>query len=150
MEGKEFAAPTEPVVNVQKAKEFQPHVMPVLKGTVVDFLNSDAFAHNVFSPDEAADEMDLGSWRQGEKRSHTFDKLGEAVILCNLHPEMEGWILTVPTPYFAVTDENGDYTIENIPEGSYTLKTWHKKLKSSTSEVTVTGDPAKVDFIIKK
>ncbi len=151
IDGQEFQAPAESLLSNQLVKEFIPHVLPVLKGTTVEFLNSDAFAHNVFSPDEAADEMDLGSWGQGEKRAHTFDKLGEAVILCNLHPEMEGWIVVLPTPYFAVTDENGDYTIENVPEGVYTLKTWHKKLKSAQSEVTVASSPiSKVDFTIKK
>ncbi len=151
IEGKEFDPSVEPVLSNQLAKEFVPHVLPILKGTTVDFLNSDAFTHNVFSPDEAADEFNLGSWGQGEKRAYTFSKLGEAVILCNLHPEMEGWIVVLPTPYFAVTDENGDYTIENVPEGTYTLKTWHKKLRPSQSEVTVSSsDTSKIDFTIKK
>lgn len=149
--GKEFSPPAQPVVMDQKGKEFFPHVLPVLKGTTVEFLNDDPFAHNVFSPDEAADAVNLGSWGQGEKKSHVFNKLGEAVMLCNLHPEMEGWIVVLPTPYFAVTDANGDYAIDNVPEGTYTLKTWHQKLAPSQSEVTVaSGGPAKVDFTLKK
>lgn len=150
IEGKDFPAPKEPVLCDQRGKEFVPHVLPVLKETTVDFLNSDAFLHNVFSPDEAADEFNLGSWGQGEKRSFTFNKLGEAVVLCNLHPEMEGWIVVLPTPYFAVTDENGDYAIENVPEGTHTLKTWHKKLSSSQVEVTVVfSGETNIDFTLK-
>ncbi|MBI5150289.1 MAG: carboxypeptidase regulatory-like domain-containing protein [Candidatus Omnitrophica bacterium] len=149
--GKEFPAATQPVSMDQQGKEFIPHVLPILKGTTVEFLNNDSFAHNIFSPDKAADEMNLGSWGQGEKRTHVFNKLGEAVMLCNLHPEMEGWIVVLPTPYFAVTDTNGDYAIDNVPEGTYTLKTWHQKLAPSQSEVTVaSGDTAKVDFTLKK
>ena len=149
--GKEFTPPAEPALDDQKGKEFVPHVLPILKGTTVEFLNSDPFAHNVFSPDEAADEINLGSWGQGEKKSHVFNKLGEAVMLCNLHPEMEGWVVVLPTPYFAVTDDAGNYTIENVPDGSYTLKTWHEKLKSSTSDVAVSsGAAAKVDFTLHK
>ncbi|MBI5023739.1 MAG: carboxypeptidase regulatory-like domain-containing protein [Candidatus Omnitrophica bacterium] len=149
--GKEFSPSAQPVVMDQKGKEFIPHVLPVLKGTTVEFLNDDPFAHNVFSPDEAADAVNLGSWGQGEKKPHTFNKLGEAVMLCNLHPEMEGWIVVLPTPYFAVTDANGDYAIDNVPEGTYTLKTWHQKLAPSQSEATVvSGGTAKVDFTLKK
>ena len=64
---------------------------------------------------------------------------------------MEAWIIVLSNPYFAVTDETGSYTIENVPTGSYTLKTWHKKRKSSQSEVTVASSgTSKVDFTIKK
>jgi hypothetical protein len=64
---------------------------------------------------------------------------------------MEGWIVIFPTPYFAVTDENGNYTIKDVPEGTYTLKTWHKKLAPSQSEaVVISSEEAKVDFILKK
>lgn len=151
IEGKDFPPPKDPVLNDQKGKEFVPHVLPIIQGTTVDFLNSDPFLHNVFSPDEVADEFNLGSWGQGEKRSYIFNKLGEAVILCNLHPEMEGWIVVLPTPYFAVTDENGNYTIENVPEGTYTLKTWHKKLGLAQAEVTVTANAeSTADFTLKR
>ncbi len=149
--GKEFPAPAQPAVMDQKGKEFIPHVLPILKGTTVEFLNDDPFVHNVFSPDEVADAVNLGSWGQGEKKSHTFNKLGNAVMLCNLHPEMEGWIVVLPTSYFAVTDEKGDYTIKDVPDGKYTLKTWHQKLASSQSEAVVaSGGAAKADFTLTK
>ncbi len=148
--GKEFS-PSAPAVMSQKAKEFIPHVLPVLKGTTVDFLNEDPFMHNVFSPDDVADAVNLGSWGQGQKKSHTFNKLGNAVMLCNMHPEMEGWIVVLPTPYFAVTDEKGDYTIKDVPDGKYTLKTWHQKLGPSQSDVVIASNGAcKVDFTLTK
>lgn len=150
IEGKDFPAPAEHVLMDQAGKVFVPHVLPVLKGTTVDFRNSDPFVHNVFSPDEAADEFNLGSWGQGEKRSYTFNKLGEAVMLCDLHPEMEGWIVILPTPYFAVTDAEGNYKIADVPEGTYTLKTWHKKMASAAADVTVSPDVSTVDFTLKK
>ena len=149
--GKEFSPPAQPVTMDQKGKEFIPHVLPILKGTTVEFLNDDPFVHNVFSPDEVADAVNLGSWGQGEKKSHTFNKLGNAVMLCNLHPEMEGWIVVLPTPYFAVTDEKGDYTIKDVSNGKYMLKTWHKKLAPSQSEAVVASDGVtKVDFTLTK
>ena len=149
--GKEFPAPNQAVVMDQKGKEFVPHVLPILKGTTVEFLNDDPFVHNVFSPDDVADAVNLGSWGQGAKKSHTFNKLGNAVMLCNLHPEMEGWVVVLPTPYFAVTDEKGDYTIKDVPGGQYTLKTWHKKLDPSQWEAVVTSvGSVKVDFTLAK
>lgn len=151
MSGQEFSPPAEHALMDQSGKEFVPHVLPVLKGTTVDFQNSDPFKHNVFSPDEVADEFNLGSWGQGEKRSYTFHKTGEAVMLCDLHPEMEGWIVVVPTPYFAVTDGNGTYAIKDVPAGAYTLKTWHKKLKPAEAQVTVPeSGESNADFTLKK
>ncbi len=148
--GKEFSAPADPAVMSQKGKEFIPHVLAVLKGTTVDFLNEDPFMHNVFSPDDVADAVNLGSWGQGQKKAHTFNKLGNAVMLCNMHPEMEGWIVVLPTPYFAVTDEKGDYTIKDVPDGKYTLKTWHQKLGAAQSDVAVANGTAKADFTLAK
>jgi plastocyanin len=137
IEGKTFPAPTEPVVMDQKGKVFLPKVLPVLVGTTVDFLNSDAFAHNVFTPDKCADKFNLGSWPTGEARSHTFEKPCAAVMLCNVHPEMVGYVVAVETPYFAVTKEDGSYTISGVPDGSYTVSVWHERLKKQSQEVQV-------------
>jgi len=69
---KTFPAPTEHVVVDQKNMLFTPRVLPVLVGTTVDFLNSDAVAHNVFSPDKCAEKFNLGSWPTGQSRSYTL------------------------------------------------------------------------------
>ncbi len=137
--GKTFPAPAEHALMDQKDIQFQPHVLPVLVGTTVDFLNSDALLHNVFTPDKCADRFNLGSWPQGHKKSYTFKKPCNATLLCNVHPEMEGFILALPTPYFAVTDASGAYTIKGVPDGTYTVKVWHPKLKGVSQQVTVSG-----------
>jgi len=137
--GKSFPAPAAHALMDQKDLQFQPHVLPVLVGTTVDFLNSDAVLHNVFSPDKCADRFNLGSWPQGHKKSYTFKKPCIAALLCNVHPEMEGFILALPTPYFAVTDASGAYDIKGVPDGAYTVKVWHPKLKSVSQQVTVSG-----------
>lgn len=149
IEGKTFPAPAEPVVMDQKGKVFLPKVLPVLVGTTVDFLNSDAFAHNVFTPDKCADKFDLGSWPTGEKRSHTFDKPCAAVMLCNVHPEMVGYVVAVETPYFAVTNEDGSYTISSLPDGTYTVTVWHERLKTQSQEIQIKGS-ATADFTLKR
>jgi plastocyanin len=140
IEGKTFPAPAEPVVMDQKGKVFLPKVLPVLVGT---------FAHNVFTPDKCADKFDLGSWPTGETRSHTFDKPCAAVMLCNVHPEMVGYVVAVETPYFAVTKEDGSYTIADVPDGTYTVSVWHERLKKQSQEVQVKGSTT-ADFTLKR
>jgi plastocyanin len=147
--GKTFPAPSEPAEMDQTDLTFSPHVLPVLVGTTVDFHNSDSVAHNVFTVDQCADMFDLGTWPQGESRSHTFDQPCAAVILCNVHPEMEAYVVAVPTPYFAVTGADGSYTIDGVPDGSYTVKAWHSGMKEASQAVSVAGE-AQADFVLKK
>ncbi len=149
---KSFPAPKEHPVMDQKGLKFHPHVLPVLTGTTVDFLNSDDVLHNVFSPDACADKMNLGTWPKGQKRSFTFKNAGcQAVLLCNVHPEMEAFVVVCETPWFAVTGDDGSYEIKDVPPGKYTLKIWHAKDKGQpvTVEVPEKGE-AKVNFDIHR
>ena len=147
--GKVFPPPAAPVLLDQKNMVFVPHVLPVVVGTTVDFQNSDAVLHNVFSPDKCADKFNLGSWPQGQKKSYTFKQPCAATILCNVHPEMEAFVVSVPTPYFAVTEKSGAYDIKNVPDGTYTVKVWHPKLKETSRQVTVNGVTT-ADFELSK
>lgn len=147
--GKTFAAPAVHVRMDQKNMQFMPHVLPVLVGTTVDFLNSDSVLHNVFSPDACADRMNLGTWPQGQTKSFTFKKECFAVLLCKVHPEMEGFVAVLPTTYFAVTSPNGSYEIKDVPDGTYTVKVWHPKLKATEKSVAVKGSTV-ADFAIAK
>jgi plastocyanin len=148
IDGKTFTPPTDPVVMDQKGKEFIPKVLPVLVGTRVDFLNSDPFNHNVFSPDKCADKFNLGTWPTGETKSFTFVKPCEAVMLCNVHPEMVAYIIALETPYFGVTDEEGNFSIPDLPDGTYTVSVWHEELDKQSQSVSVSG-PSKADFTLK-
>ena len=154
IQGKTFPAPTEHPVMDQKGLLFQPHIMVVQQGTTVDFLNSDKVAHNVFWPSimqgsKKLPGKNLGTWPQGEKRPFKFDQAGAAALLCNVHPEMAGYIVVSPTPYFAKTDKSGEYKIENVPDGQYNVIAWHEGAKNSTKAVTVSGD-TKADFTLSK
>jgi plastocyanin len=135
--GKIFMPPAEHAIMDQRNLKFIPHVLPVLVGTTVDFLNSDKVLHNVFTPDKCADKFNLGTWSRNEIRSYTFTRPCVVTILCNVHPEMEAYIIVLETPYFAVTDENGNFVIKNVPPGRYTLKVWHEKLKARGKRVVV-------------
>jgi len=150
--GKAFPAPTQSPVIDQKGLLFQPHITAVQVGTTVEFLNSDSVAHNVFWTSVGGNKKlghNLGTWPKGEKRPFKFDNPGAVALLCNVHPEMAGYVVVAPTPYFAVTDKSGEYKIENVPDGSYTVVAWHEGAKNSSKPVTVAGD-TKADFTLSK
>jgi plastocyanin len=152
IQGKTFPAPSEHPVMDQKGLMFTPHIMAVQAGTTVDFLNSDSVAHNVFWTSVGGNKKlthNLGTWPKGEKRSFKFDNPGAVPLLCNVHPEMAGYIVVSPTPYFATTDKSGAYKIENVPDGSYTVTAWHEGAKNQSKPVTVAGD-SKADFTLSK
>jgi len=150
--GKTFPASTQHPVIDQKGLLFQPHVTVVQVGTTVDFLNSDSVAHNVFWTSIGGNKKlghNLGTWPKGERKSFKFDTPGAVPILCNVHPEMSAYLMVVPTPYFATSDQAGNYKIENVPDGSYTFTAWHEGAKNQSKPVAVSGD-AKADFTLSK
>ncbi|MGA7613702.1 MAG: carboxypeptidase regulatory-like domain-containing protein [Thermoanaerobaculia bacterium] len=147
--GKTFTPPANHPVMNQKDMSFVPHVLPVVVGTTVDFLNDDPFLHNVFSPDKCADRFNLGSWPKGQTRSYTFKRQCMATLLCAVHPEMEAYILALPTSYYAVTASDGSYTIKDLPDGQYTVEVWHPKLKQTSRPVKVSGK-TELDFELSK
>jgi plastocyanin len=152
--GKTFPAPgTHPVMD-QKGLLFTPHILVVEVGTTVDFLNSDKVAHNVFWPSlmqgsKKLPGKNLGTWPTGEKRPYKFEQPGVASLLCNVHPEMAAYIVVTPTPYFAKTDKTGEFKIDNVPDGAYTVVAWHEGAKNASKSVTVAGD-TKADFTVSK
>jgi len=150
---KKFEAPKEHTVIDQRKMSFIPHVVAVQQGTTVEFLNSDSVGHNVYWPSISGNKNlkhNLGTWPQGEKKPFQFNDLGVASLLCNVHPEMSGYVVIVPTPYFAVTDKDGNFEIKDIPAGKYTLKTWSEDGKPTTQAVEVSTASTTVDLTVKK
>lgn len=151
--GKKFDAPADHVVVDQKKMTFVPHVTVVQQGTTVEFLNSDPVGHNVYWPSISGNKKlahNMGTWPQGQKKPFQFMDLGAASLLCNVHPEMSGYVVVVPTPYFAVTDKDGNYTIKNVPPGHYTILTWSEEGKPTTQAVDVTAATTTFDITVKK
>jgi plastocyanin len=150
---KKFDAPKDHVVVDQRKMAFLPHVVAVQQGTTVEFLNSDPVGHNVYWPSISGNKKlshNLGTWPKGEKKPFQFNDLGTASLLCNVHPEMSGYVVVVPTPYFAVTDKDGNFEIKNIPAGKYTLKTWSEDGKPTTLVADVSVATATVELTVKK
>ena len=150
--GKTFPAPSQHVTMDQKGLMFVPHILAIQLGTTVEFLNSDSVAHNVFWPSISGNKKEghnLGTWPKGEKRPFTFNTPGVVPLLCNVHPEMSGYIIVSPTPYFAETDASGNYKIENVPDGKYNVVAWHEGMKPQSKSVDVAGT-GKADFTLSK
>jgi plastocyanin len=135
----------------QRKMQFIPHVLPVVAGTTVKFLNSDPTPHNVFSPDN--EKYNLGTWPQGQTKDYTFNKCTKFPCvytqLCRVHAEMEGYVVVLQNPFFAVTAKDGHYEIANVPPGNYTVAVWHAKAKAQPKPVTVNAsNPATADFLL--
>jgi plastocyanin len=133
----------------QKGAVFTPHVLPVVAGTTVEWPNHDDIFHNVFS-DSDAKPFDLGLYKGNppEKRVK-FDKPGKVDVYCSIHANMHCIVLVVENPYFAVTDADGNYSITNVPPGTYKLKAWHERMPADEQEIVVpTNGAVRADFVL--
>jgi len=150
--GKTFPAPAKPMQMDQKSLLFQPHILIAPLGATVEFLNSDKVQHNIFWPAINGNKKlghNMGTWPTGEMRAFKFETPGIVPLLCNVHPEMSGYIIVTPTPFYAETDASGNFTIPNVPDGSYTVTAWHEGYKNQSKPVTVAGK-ASVEFSLAK
>lgn len=142
-----FVPPDRHPVMDQIELTFVPYVLPVLIGTTVDFHNSDDVLNNIFTPSWAGHKFNLGTYPKGVVRSFTFDRLGVVALLCNIHPDMEGYILVLQNSYFTIPDKEGGYQIKDIPPGIYDLRMWYKTKISPAQTITVEkGKETVMDF----
>lgn len=128
----------------QHHKSFEPHILVVPVGAVVEFPNRDPFFHNVFSLFEGK-RFDLGLYEAGTSRKVTFDRPGISYIFCNIHAEMSAVVIALDTPYYGISDRRGDLVISQVPPGRYTMHVWYETalpttLSALTHEINVTPD----------
>ena len=135
----------------QRELKFVPYVLPVAVGTTVDFPNNDKSWHNAYSKSEAK-QFDLGLYSPGKTRSVTFDKAGVARILCNVHPNMEAFVVVKEHPYFAAPDNRGNYRLDGVPLGKLRLAVWHPQLGTTEAsfEIVRDGEVVDINFDLKK
>ncbi len=133
----------------QEGAAFSPHVLPIMVGTTVEWPNYDKIYHNVFSMSDAK-QFDLGLYKGNPQDKRVkFDRAGRVDVFCSIHTSMNCTVLVLENPYFATTDENGNYTIANVPSGKYKIKAWHERLPADEREVSVpTNGEVKVDFVL--
>jgi plastocyanin len=132
------AGPTKKVVLDQRNLQFVPHVLAVRVGTTVDFPNNDKVFHNVFSFRDGK-KFDLGMYPKGTSRPIKFDQPGIARLFCNIHPNMAAYVLAIDSPYFAVSNDLGAFTISGVPPGTYTYHAWRPGGQPVTGSIVVDG-----------
>jgi len=130
------APPASPAQNprlVQKNKSFEPHILVVPAGSMVEFPNHDPFFHNVFSLFEGK-RFDLGLYEAGTSRMVRFDRPGISYIFCNIHPEMSAVVITMATPLYAIANPDGQLSLAGVPYGRYTLHVWSEGMGPENAE----------------
>ncbi|MDB6020905.1 MAG: hypothetical protein JWQ04_762 [Pedosphaera sp.] len=143
------ARPDRQKIEVHQTKAvFNPHVLPVVVGTTVEWPNNDDIYHNVFSYSEAK-PFDLELYKAPTVKSVTFDKPGRVDVFCSIHSTMSCVVLVLESSFFAATDAKGGYRISDVPAGTYKLKAWHERLPAQRQEIVVPEHgEVKVDFTL--
>ncbi|MBB6560726.1 plastocyanin [Acidovorax soli] len=126
-EARRLVKPQPGVEMAQEKRQFVPVAMVIPVGTEVLFPNRDTVRHHVysFSPTK---KFELKLYTGTPSKPVLFDQAGVVVLGCNIHDQMAGWILVVDTPYYASSPATGKAQIDNVPPGTYKLRTWHHRL----------------------
>ncbi len=134
----------------QRNEAFVPYVLAVSVGTTVEFPNHDRTYHNVFSLSKTK-RFDLGRYPQGESKSLRFDRPGVVRVFCEIHSHMSAFILVFAHRFFAATDAEGRYRIDDVPPGTYTLVAWNDGQVRESRAVRVPEGPGALeqDFVLK-
>jgi plastocyanin len=134
-----FPPPVQHAEMAQVNLAFVPRVLPILVGTTVDFPNRDTVYHSIFSFSRQQ-RFEIGLYPPGEHRTVTFERVGLVKLFCNIHDQMFGAILVLPTPYFSASTDDGSFTIADIPAGASTVQVWHDRLRGPPQGVSITAD----------
>jgi plastocyanin len=135
----------------QRNERFVPHVLAIVAGTTVDFPNSDLTYHNVFSLSRAQ-PFDLGRYAAGRSKSVRFDRPGIVRVFCDIHSHMSAFILVFSHRFFAVTDDEGRYRLDNVPPGTYTVIAWNESVPQKSRRVVLpeSGGDVELNFALSR
>ena len=137
------------VVMNQRNETFVPHMLAIAAGTTVDFPNSDHIYHNVFSLSKPR-PFDLGRYAAGHSKSVRFDRAGIVRVFCEIHSHMSAFIVVFNHPFYATTDADGRYRLDNVPPGTYNVLAWNEGVSSDPAPVVVPdGGTAELDLVVR-
>jgi hypothetical protein len=133
-----FETPTAPAMIDQKNCRYTPHVFGMRVGQPLEISNSDPTLHNIHALPTNNQEFNTGQPIQGMKTTHVFTAKEVMVpFKCDVHGWMNAYVGVLDHPYFAVTAQDGAFSLKNLPPGTYTLEAWHEKLGAQSQEVTI-------------
>ena len=145
VKGAEVKALEHAVVLDQKGCRFEPHVVCVPTGTMIEFKNSDSVSHNVhtYPKKNAAMNKTIPANASAEFK---VEKTDEIAVKCDIHPWMKSHLIVTDTPFMAVTGADGKFSIEGLPAGEHKVEWWHETLGKGKGKVNV-GEDGKVDAL---
>lgn len=148
LEGKKFPTPTDKKTIDQKGCMYTPHVFGVMVNQPIEITNDDATLHNIHALPKNSKQFNIAQPKQGMKTTQKFDK-GEVMvkIKCEVHNWMASYVGVLDNPFYAVSDDQGNFSIKNLPAGDYELEAWHEKYGTQSMKVTVgASDTKTADF----
>ena len=143
----EAARPLSPAVFDQRGCHYTTHVLAVRVGQEIQISNSDPFSHNIHPLARVNREWNKMQPPGTPPFSYAYDHEEIIPIKCNIHPWMQGYFVVLKTSHFAVTGEDGRFTLPDLPPGHYVVTAWHEAYGTQTKEITITGEnPVSLDF----
>jgi plastocyanin len=131
----------------QNGCEYHPHVLAFPAGSTVEIVNPDGILHNIHSYSKVNSPFNQAQPKFKKTLEVKIEKPEVVEVKCDVHGWMQGWLVATENPYFAVTDNSGNFKLTDVPAGTYTVEAWHEKLGKSSQKVTVKAKgEAKVTF----
>lgn len=149
---REYPTPTDPAVLDQKGCMYTPHVLAVMVNQPIDILNPDGTLHNVHAIGKANKQFNVAMPKFRQKITRSFNKPEVMVKMkCDVHPWMGAYIAVMEHPYFAVSEADGTFKIDNLPAGEYEIEAWHEKLGTKKVRVSLAeGETEELKLIFSK
>jgi Carboxypeptidase regulatory-like domain len=143
-------APTTPVRFDQKGCTYIPHVLAMIANQPLEIANNDQTSHNIHPIPTKNPEWNK-SQPPGSPPIETKYATPEFIpVKCNIHPWMHGYFAVLNTSHYAVTGEDGTFSLAGLPPGKYTITAWQEHMGTQTQDVTITGsETQKVNFVFK-
>ena len=148
LEGKKFPTPSQKVTIDQKGCMYNPHIFGMMPNQSIEITNSDQTMHNIHALPKNSTQFNIAQPKQGMKMTKSFTKSEVMVkIKCEVHNWMACYVGVLDHPFYAVTDDKGNFEIKNLPAGDYELEAWHETYGTQTMTVSVgAADTKTADF----
>jgi plastocyanin len=144
---KKFDPPSKKLEFDQEGCMYKPHVLGIQTGQELEVVNSDPTLHNVHSLSKENPQFNVAQPKQGMRLAKKFDKPEVFKVKCEVHTWMGAYIGVFSHPFFAVTGDDGSFTLSKLPPGEYTIEAWHEKYGTQTAKVKVdAAGKATADF----
>jgi hypothetical protein len=152
LEGKAFPPSSAPATLTQKGCQYKPHVIGVQVNQPLEVTNDDPTLHNVNAQAKNNPPYNFAQPIQGMKTVKKYEKPEIMMpFICNIHPWMKAYVGVVAHPFFATSNDAGQFEIKDLPEGTYVLEAWHEKLGTSQKKVTIkAGEIKQISFVFTK